>query len=322
MVQWRLMPWKGEAEFAISVLLSWMRFCRSVKEISLSSLLIVVILRLAQLSVVFAASEWLLSLGRQCKSYLITHYLLHHCTIHTLHFTGWCSVAPHLTSMILDHNRHSLCLSLSQSCLVHFVPAAGTLELRSLPRLAAISVKSGRIVAARDHLDASWCSVLSACPHSQIPTIQFGYVWLCLVWFSESSLTKRPHWWSLIILHPLPCLMATCSTSCPGLRFFNRTVAAILGNLAAHGVEHVHWHTANRMLEVGICQMCPILADKMDQNSIAWADISIGELFWATRKHRGLSDFRLKMCQPQTSVYTLYIYIMGYALFLWCAWYA
>lgn len=32
--------------------------------------------------------------------------------------------------------------------------------------------------------------------------------------------------------------------------FFNRTVAAILGNLAAHGVEHVHWHTANRMLEV------------------------------------------------------------------------
>lgn len=32
--------------------------------------------------------------------------------------------------------------------------------------------------------------------------------------------------------------------------FFNRTVAGILGNLAAHGVEHVHWHTANRMLEV------------------------------------------------------------------------
>ena len=212
MVQWRLMPWKGEAEFAISVLLSWMRFCRSVKEISLSSLLIVVILRLAQLSVVFAASEWLLSLGRQCKSYLITHYLLHHCTIHTLHFTGWCSVAPHLTSMILDHNRHSLCLSLSQSCLVHFVPAAGTLELRSLPRLAAISVKSGRIVAARDHLDASWCSVLSACPHSQIPTIQFGYVWFGsqnLAWLKDRTddpLSSYIHylvWWQRAVHHVL-----------------------------------------------------------------------------------------------------------------------
>lgn len=32
--------------------------------------------------------------------------------------------------------------------------------------------------------------------------------------------------------------------------FFNRTVAAILGNLAVHGIENVHWHAAKRMLEV------------------------------------------------------------------------
>eukprot|EP00933_Yihiella_yeosuensis_P081130 TRINITY_DN9467_c0_g2_i1.p1 TRINITY_DN9467_c0_g2~~TRINITY_DN9467_c0_g2_i1.p1 ORF type:complete len:480 (+),score=86.07 TRINITY_DN9467_c0_g2_i1:117-1442(+) len=33
-------------------------------------------------------------------------------------------------------------------------------------------------------------------------------------------------------------------------RFFNDTVAGILGNLSCHGVEHVHWYVANKMLEV------------------------------------------------------------------------
>eukprot|EP00931_Biecheleriopsis_adriatica_P107266 TRINITY_DN81613_c0_g1_i1.p1 TRINITY_DN81613_c0_g1~~TRINITY_DN81613_c0_g1_i1.p1 ORF type:complete len:971 (-),score=219.79 TRINITY_DN81613_c0_g1_i1:31-2904(-) len=32
--------------------------------------------------------------------------------------------------------------------------------------------------------------------------------------------------------------------------FFNQAIAGILGNLAGHGIEHVHWHTAGRMLEV------------------------------------------------------------------------
>ncbi|CAJ1427406.1 unnamed protein product [Effrenium voratum] len=32
--------------------------------------------------------------------------------------------------------------------------------------------------------------------------------------------------------------------------FFNQAIASTLGNLAAHGVQNVHWHTANRMLEV------------------------------------------------------------------------
>ncbi|CAE7028468.1 Dym [Symbiodinium natans] len=32
--------------------------------------------------------------------------------------------------------------------------------------------------------------------------------------------------------------------------FLNRAIAGTLGNLAGHGVEHVHWHAATRMLEV------------------------------------------------------------------------
>lgn len=32
--------------------------------------------------------------------------------------------------------------------------------------------------------------------------------------------------------------------------FFNRAIAGTLGNLAGHGIEHVHWHAATRMLEV------------------------------------------------------------------------
>lgn len=48
-------------------------------------------------------------------------------------------------------------------------------------------------------------------------------------------------------------------------RFFNRTVAAILGNLAVHGIENVHWHAAKRMLEVRFRGGLRNLCDKNEQ---------------------------------------------------------
>lgn len=39
---------------------------------------------------------------------------------------------------------------------------------------------------------------------------------------------------------------ATCRDA-----FFNQAVSGILGNLASHGLEHLHWHATGRMVEVG-----------------------------------------------------------------------